>query len=217
MVKELEKKNLSVKVYNQEGKESGELNLNEKIFGIKPKESVVHQVYVSICANLREPWADTKNKGEVRGGGRKPWKQKGTGRARHGSIRSPIWKGGGITFGPLSTRNYKQKINKSMNQLATLMCLSDKVNDGKLLIVDSLPTENKTKVLANWLKQLPCVNRKTLLLLSKVDENLNRATRNLQKLFLKKAVDVSVKDLLRNQYVLITKDGLEQLEKRLLK
>ena len=113
---------LNAKVYNQTGKENGEVELTEAVFGVKPKVSVVHQVFVALRANAREPWADTKNKGEVRGGGRKPWKQKGTGRARHGSIRSPIWKGGGITFGPLSTRNYKQKINKR-----TVLCLTMKI------------------------------------------------------------------------------------------
>ncbi|MFH1142344.1 MAG: 50S ribosomal protein L4, partial [Candidatus Uhrbacteria bacterium] len=89
-----------VKIYNLEGKANSELKLNETVFGVKAKKSLVHQVFVALIANLRQPWAHVKNKGEVRGGGRKPWQQKGTGRARHGSIRSPIWKGGGVTFGP---------------------------------------------------------------------------------------------------------------------
>jgi large subunit ribosomal protein L4 len=96
---------MKVKVYNLEGKETGDMNLSETVFGVKSKPEIVHEVFVALQNNQREPWADTKNRGEVRGGGKKPWQQKGTGRARHGSIRSPIWKGGGVTFGPLSIRN----------------------------------------------------------------------------------------------------------------
>src|SRR3989338_8724646 len=100
-----------VKVYNTEGQTSKTLELNEAVFAIPLKTSLIHQVYQAIRANLRSPWADTKDKGEVRGGGKKPWIQKGTGRARHGSIRSPIWKGGGVTHGPSSERVYDKKIN----------------------------------------------------------------------------------------------------------
>ena len=99
-----------ISVYNQEGKTLESIEVLDAVFGVTPKTSVVHQVYVALLANLRRPWAHTKDRGDVSGGGKKPWKQKGTGRARHGSIRSPIWKGGGVTFGPLSVRNYKQKI-----------------------------------------------------------------------------------------------------------
>lgn len=210
-----EKKNLAVKVYSQAGKEVNEIQLAENVFGIKPTVSLVHQVYVTERANQREPWADTKGKGEVRGGGKKPWKQKGTGRARHGSIRSPIWKGGGITFGPLSVRNYKQKINKKMSKIATAMCFSDRVNDGKLIVVENLENLSKTKDMATLLKSLPCANGKTLILVERMEENLKRALKNLPRVELKKAVDASVMDVLHNQYILVTSNGLKNLEKRL--
>ena len=101
-----------IKVYNLEGKKTGEMELPPEVFDVKFKDSLVHQVYVAHISNARKTLAHTKTKGEVRGGGKKPWKQKGTGRARHGSIRSPLWKGGGITFGPRSERNFSKKINK---------------------------------------------------------------------------------------------------------
>ncbi len=120
---------MKVKVYNLEGKEVKQVELNDAVFNVPVKSSVVHEVFVAQRNNAREPWADTKKRGEVRGGGKKPWQQKGTGRARHGSIRSPIWKGGGVTFGPLSIRNYTTKINKKTRRLATRMCLSDKAQN----------------------------------------------------------------------------------------
>ena len=104
---------MKLDLYNQAGQKSGSMELSDLVFGVKSKMAVIHQVYVALLANLREPWAHTKDKGDVRGGGKKPWKQKGTGRARHGSIRSPIWRGGGVTFGPLKIRNYKQKNESS--------------------------------------------------------------------------------------------------------
>jgi len=114
---------MKIKVYNLAGKETGEMEISDTVFGIKISQELVHQVFVQQTNNQREPWADTKNRGEVSGGGKKPWQQKGTGRARHGSIRSPIWKGGGVTFGPLTDRNYKTKINKKTRQAAIRMCL----------------------------------------------------------------------------------------------
>lgn len=204
-----------VKVYNQTGGEAGQIELDESVFGVKPKESVVHQVYVAQMANAREPWAHTKNKGEVRGGGKKPWKQKGTGRARHGSIRSPLWRGGGVTFGPLKTRNYKQKVNQKMNQLAVKMCLSDKVADAKLVVLEDFSFDGKTKSLANLRQVLPGSGRTTLWLMSEKSEQLIKAARNLVRIDLKMAKDISVKDLLNHQYIVITKKGVEILTKRL--
>lgn len=206
-----------VKIYNQEGKESGELDLNEAVFGVKVKQSVVHQVFNALRANAREPWADTKNKGEVRGGGKKPWKQKGTGRARHGSIRSPLWRGGGVTFGPITDRNYKQKINKEMNRLAVRMCLSDKVASGKLIVLETLESgDGKTKAIANLLKKLPSAGRSTMML-TMGNENLQKAARNIAKLTLQRAQDLNVIDLLEKQYLIATKKDVEVLEKRLSK
>ena len=129
---------LKAQVFRQTGEKIKELELNAKIFGVEVKESVVHQVIVAQMANSREAIAHTKLKSEVRGGGKKPWAQKGTGRARHGSSRSPIWVGGGVTFGPRNIRNFSQKINKKMKTKALFMCLSDKVANNLLTVLDDV-------------------------------------------------------------------------------
>ncbi len=135
-----------VKYYNQQAEVLGEMELNPKIFDVKINPALVHQTVVAQMANMRQVLAHTKGRGEVRGGGKKPWRQKGTGRARHGSIRSPIWRGGGVTFGPTKERNFKKDINKKMKQKAMLMALSDKVSSKNLVILDKLTVDEfKTK------------------------------------------------------------------------
>ncbi len=204
-----------VSIYNKEGEITGELELNDAVFGLKSLSTLLHQVYVALMANARQPWAHTKNKGEVAGGGRKPWKQKGTGRARHGSIRSPIWKGGGVTFGPLNVRNYKQKINRKMNQKAVRMSLSDKVRNGKIIVMDSLDDSGKTNVMATLRMVLPSAHRSTLLLTPEKNEMQLRATRNLQKFDVARAMDVNLVDLMHHQYIITTKEAIDVLESRL--
>lgn len=125
-------------IYNTKGKEAGTIELPERVFGAKKNSALVHQVATAQMANSRKPVASTKGRGEIRGGGKKPWAQKGTGRARHGSIRSPLWRGGGTTHGPLKERTYAQKINRSMNAKALATVLSDKVRESRLLLVDAL-------------------------------------------------------------------------------
>ena len=171
-----------VKLYNQEAKETGELELDDAVFGVRLKDEVVYQVYNAMMANAREPWAHTKNKSEVSGGGKKPWKQKGTGRARHGSNRSPLWVGGGVTFGPLKTRNYKQKIQKKMSRQAVRMCLSDKATEGKLIVLEDLQMTGKTKQMVELRKNLPGLGKTTLLLAENINDSLNLATRNIARL-----------------------------------
>jgi len=131
-------KKITTQVFDQTGKEIKKIGLNPSMFGVEVKESVVHQVMVAQMANFRVAIAHTKTRGEVRGGGKKPWKQKGTGRARHGSIRSPLWVGGGVTFGPRKERNFAQKVNKKMKRKALFMCLTDKVNDNLFFVLDKL-------------------------------------------------------------------------------
>lgn len=206
-----------VKVYNQKGEAVGNLQLSKEVFEVPAKSAVVHQVYNALLANAREPWADTKGKGEVKGGGRKPWKQKGTGRARHGSIRSPIWRGGGITFGPKTERNYKQKINKKMNHLAVEMCLSDKVKNEKFVVLEDFASKGKTKEMFDLRQALPGAGRKTLWLLAEKDTKMKQALRGLATVDLEQAKDVNVIGLLNHQYVIATKKGVEILEKRLTK
>ncbi|MDO8584242.1 MAG: 50S ribosomal protein L4, partial [bacterium] len=140
-------------LYNQQGKDIGTVELSDVIFGVKPEAALVHEVSVAMRANKRRPVASTKTKGEVRGGGKKPWAQKGTGRARQGSIRSPNWVGGGIAFGPNSERNFEVKINKKAKRKALFMALSDKLNDKRIIVVDQITVEPaKTKTAAEMLK-----------------------------------------------------------------
>ncbi|RLC38322.1 50S ribosomal protein L4 [Candidatus Falkowbacteria bacterium] len=146
---------IKVKVYNQKCEAVGEEKLSDKVFGVKVNEALVHQAMVAQMSNERQVLAHTKDRSEVRGGGRKPWRQKGTGRARAGSTRSPIWRGGGITFGPRSERNYKKNLNKKMKQKALFMVLSDKVENKKLVLLDKLEVkEFKTKTMNEMMSKL---------------------------------------------------------------
>lgn len=205
-------------VYNLSGKEAGSIELPEAIFNVAVKPEVVHEVFVAQMNNQREPWADTKNRGEVSGGGKKPWAQKGTGRARHGSIRSPIWKGGGVTFGPLSIRSYKTKINKKTRRLATKMCLSDKAQSGALLIVENFNfAEPKTKLMAAALKALPTKLKSFLVVSASADSNMMKVSRNIPRVTTQVATDLSVMDLLNNQCLVMTKEAVEKLAATLQK
>lgn len=142
-------------IYNAQGKKSGSVTLPESVFGVKWNDSLMHQVVTSMQGNARTPVAHAKNRAEVRGGGRKPWAQKGTGRARHSSIRSPIWKGGGVTHGPLREKDYSRTIPKKMRAKALFIALSKKLADGKILFVDSFGlTTPKTAAAAKALTML---------------------------------------------------------------
>lgn len=205
---------MKTKVYNLSGKATGEVELSEKIFGVKIKPEVVHSVFVAQTNNQRAPWADTKDRGEVSGGGKKPWAQKGTGRARHGSIRSPIWKGGGVAFGPLSVRNYTTKINKKIKRLAIKMCLSDKAVSNNLFVVENFAfAASKTKAFVEFLKAMPLEKRKSFLILATgKDDNLVRMTKNIKKVITMRAEDTNVMVLLAKEAVIISGDALKKLE-----
>src|ERR1700722_697653 len=143
---------MNADVYNLENQKVGTLELPEDVFGARWNAALVKQVLEAQLANRREPWAHTKTRGEVRGGGRKPWRQKGTGKARHGSTRSPIWVGGGVAHGPRNDRDYSQKVNKKMKRAALFAALSRKTKDGELKVFDTFALEApKTKVLASAL------------------------------------------------------------------
>ena len=214
----LDSNGMKAKVYNLEGKETGEIELSDAIFGVKVKPTVVHEVFVAQTNNQRESWADTKKRGEVRGGGRKPWQQKGTGRARHGSIRSPIWKGGGVAFGPLTERNYKTKVNREKRRLATRMCLADKVNHNALWVVENFSfAEPKTKLFVSFLKGLPATEHSFLVLTAGKDTGVMRMTDNLSKIETRRAEDVSVMDLVHKQGVIASKDAVKKIEEVLSK
>lgn len=203
----------TVKVYNVTGQVVGEQSLPGRLFGVKVKPALVHQVVVATQANSRSVLAHTKTKGEVRGGGRKPWKQKGTGRARQGSIRNPQWRGGGVVFGPRSNRNFSQKVNKRMKQSALAMVLSDKVAHDKMIVVDHFTvSDGKTKQLKAALNSLPCAKQGSLLALAQLDSNLIRAAHNIAKLGYCAADSLNVVDLLKYEYVVLDQAAVKKID-----
>jgi len=203
---------IKVKIYNKEGKESGDMELPEEVFGLKIKDDLIHQAYIAHISNSRQVLADTKDKGEVSGGGKKPWKQKGTGRARHGSSRSPIWKGGGVTFGPTSLRNYSKKINKKMKVKALLMVLSSKVRDNELVVIDNFKSEKiSTKSMNSVLSNLP-TKGKILLSLNKKDDNVLKSIENISNVNVIASDSLNVADLLKNKTLIIDKKGIEKIK-----
>ncbi len=210
--------NLKIQVYNQKGEVIGEEKLNPQIFGLKVNPYLIHQVIVVQEANKRQPLAHTKTRGEVRGGGAKPWRQKGTGRARAGSIRSPIWIGGGVVFGPRKERVFKKKINKKAKRLALLMVLSDRVENKKLLLVDKLELkEGKTKEMVNILNNFPFKKKKTLIVLGKIDKKIIRASANIPLVKTILADSLNVKDILNHEFIFLTKNSLPVIESTYLK
>jgi len=212
--KPLAKENyLRRKVYNQDGQEIEELELSEEIFGLKLNKDLIHQAVVAQMANSREAIAHVKDRSEVRGGGKKPWRQKGTGRARHGSIRSPIWRGGGVTFGPTKERNFSKKINKKMRQKALLMVLSSKAKDNELVILDDLKLNSpKTKEMAGIMKNLEKakkdIKRSSLVALVKK----NKAIKNIPKMGAIGINNLNVVDVLKYKYLIMNKEGINELK-----
>jgi large subunit ribosomal protein L4 len=199
--------------YNIEGKQTGDVELNAAHFGVNVNQALVHEVTVAQQANARHPIAHTKTRGEIRGGGKKPWKQKGTGRSRHGSTRSPIWVGGGITFGPRNVRNFGVKVNRKAKQKAFFMVLSDKVAHGKFLLVDRFaPANIKTKELAAFLKKLP-IGSTVLYVAAASRPELVRMARNLNNVFVVTANAVSLVDVLRSKTVIFEDDAIPAFEK----
>lgn len=199
-----------VSVYNLEGQEVGKESLAKEIFGLKAKSELIQQVVVAHLANKRQPIAHTKTKGEVRGGGRKPWQQKGTGRARHGSIRSPLWRGGGVIFGPRNIRNFSLKVNQKVKNKALKMVLSDKAANKKILLFDVLSLkEGKTKLLKKLLTNFKI--KSGLLSLAEKQEVVIRAAKNIPKLGLLAADSLNVYDLLRYEHLILDKEGLKKI------
>ncbi len=201
-----------IKVYNMEGKVVSEREMAPKPFDVKVNEGLVHLAAEAQMANSRVASAHTKTRGEVRGGGKKPWKQKGTGRARHGSIRSPIWVGGGITFGPRSDRNFSKKINRKTKKAALAMALADKVRGEAFIGLDAFTIDGKTKAMAGMLKKLP-VGRKVLLVLPKADKMAIRASRNLQNIWTVTAGDLSLVHVLKASTIVAPLETIALIEK----
>ena len=201
----------SIDVYNIEGKKLKSLDLKEEIFGIEPNEAVVHSVLVNYLANQRQGTQSTKTRAEVRGGGRKPWRQKGTGRARQGSIRAPQWIKGGIALGP-KPRSYKYRVNKKERQLAIKSLLSSKVLENNLVVVDKIDfKEIKTKQMADAMKNLN-VTEKAFVVLPASNEVVQKSARNLENVKTGSVNTINVYDLLRYQKLVLTVDAIKKLE-----
>ena len=207
----------SVSLYNQEGKSVGQVELSNKVFGLKPNRGLIEQAIVTTLTNRRQVLAHTLTKGEVRGGGRKPWRQKGTGRARHGSIRSPQWKGGGVIFGPRKNRNFEIKMNAAAKRKALLMSLSDKVLGERLAVIDGLKFEGpKTKMFAAMLKALP--HKKTnLIVLPSTDMMVVKSARNIPGVTIIRADSLNTYDIVGHQQVFVLQEALPVIEKTFVK
>ena len=200
-----------IDVYDINGKKVKEVELKEEIFGIEPNEAVVHSVLVNFLANQRQGTQSTKTRSEVAGGGRKPWRQKGTGRARQGSIRAPQWIKGGIALGP-KPRSYKYTVNKQEKRLAIKSVLSSKVLENELVVVDELPLkEIKTKEMVKVLSNLK-VDGKALVMLPEKNEKVRKSARNIEGVKTTLVGTINVYDLLKYNKLVVTLDTIKKLE-----
>lgn len=201
----------SIDVLDMQGKKVSTLELNDAIFNKEVNEALIHTVIVNYLANQRQGTQSTKTRSEVSGGGRKPWRQKGTGRARHGSTRSPIWVKGGIALGP-KPRSYKYKLNKKEKQNAIKMILSAKLADNKIIVLNELNlTEVKTKAVVNVMRNVNAEGR-TLLLLSERNETIFKSARNIDKMHISNVDVLNAYELLNNKQIVMTVDAVKKLE-----
>ncbi len=201
----------TIDVYNVEGKKVSTVDLKEEIFGIEPNEAIVHSVLINFLANQRQGTQSTKTRSEVSGGGRKPWRQKGTGRARQGSIRAPQWIKGGIALGP-KPRKYTYKINKKEKRLAIKSVLSSKVLENQLVVIDELPFKDiKTKQMVRALEKNK-VEGKTLIMLPEKNEAVQKSARNIEGVKTTLVNTINVYDLLKYNKLVITLDTVKKLE-----
>jgi len=201
----------TVAVYNTEGQQVGEIDLNERIFGAEVNPALLHQAVVTYRAALRRGTASTKTRAEVRGGGRKPWRQKGTGMARHGTRRSPLWRGGGIVFGP-KPRDYTLELPKKARKVALCSALSAKVRDGSIRVLESWTlAEPKTKMVASVLSNLN-INDGALIVIGSADRNLQLSSRNLPDVSTVLAENLNAYDVLRHENLVLTKDAVDRIE-----
>lgn len=209
---------MKYEVLDKKGEKVGEELLPKEIFEVKMNADLVYQIITSQRSNRRRTIAHTKDRAEVRGGGRKPWRQKGLGKARHGSIRSPIWIGGGVTFGPRKERTYKKKIPRKMKRLALFMLLSDKVKNKRLVLLDKLEIkEAKTKQMVQILDKLPLKSKTSLISLSSLDRKIIRATKNIPRVSTIQVRDLNCLDLASFKYLIMEKQGIKVIKETFLK
>ncbi|MCK5415945.1 50S ribosomal protein L4 [Candidatus Parcubacteria bacterium] len=214
---------MKIKVYNKKAEKVSDSEISDKVFGLDVNESLIHQAYVRQISNERQILAHTKDRSEVRGGGAKPWAQKGTGRARHGSKRSPIWIGGGVTFGPSKDRNFSKNINKKMRQKALLMVVSDRVKDSAMLVMEDINMdEYKTKIfneiVTSFEKKVIKLDEKKkrsiLVINDKKDDKVKNSGRNLTGVKVINLDNINIVDLLKYRNLIITQECVKQLEER---
>ena len=200
-----------VVLYDTKGQQVGDIELNDDIFGVEVNKAILHQVVVNYLANQRQGTQNTKTRAEVRGGGAKPWRQKGTGRARQGSIRSPQWVKGGVALGP-KPRSYRYSLNRKLKRLAMKSALSAKVADQEIIVLDDLKLENiKTKEMVNILNNLK-VQSKALIVLPEKDENVVKSARNIPGVMTTLVNTLNVYDILNHTNLIITKDAIHKIE-----
>jgi len=201
-------------VYNQQGESVGEISLADSVFGVEPNQQVIYDVVKAQNASMRQGTAKVKNRSAVSGGGRKPYRQKGTGRARQGSIRSPQWVGGGVVFGP-TPRSYDYKVNKKIRRLALKIVLSDKVREEKMIVLDSLNLETfKTKGMIQVLDNLK-TSGKTIIVLDEMNENCDIASRNLPNVVTMVSDHISVYDVMNASVIVATENAIKKIEEAL--
>ena len=201
---------------NTNGEKVKDITLNDAVWGIEPNNAVLYDAIVLSRASLRQGTHATKTRSEVRGGGRKPWRQKGTGNARQGSIRAPHWVGGGVVFGPTTEKNYTKKMNRKERRLALKSALAYKAQEKELIVVDSLNVETpKTKEVLNVLESLKA-NRKTLIVVEELTENLILATRNLENVVLIDADEINTLDVVSADNMIITEAAVKRIEEVLI-
>lgn len=206
---------MKLPLYNQKGESVGTVELPKEIFEVALRPDALHQVVISQAAKRRQISAHTKDRREVSGGGKKPWRQKGTGRARAGSIRSPLWRGGGITFGPRKERVFLQKINKRLRRKALFMALSEKAKRNQIIVLDELNAGSaKAKNLAQTLRQLPFQKKaaKTMLVLPGMERNIIRSANNLPSVRTMQAKDLNALDILSTHSLVMPKETIEVIK-----
>lgn len=205
---------MKAEVKNLQGKKVGEITLQQDVFGVVINEELLHSVYVAQSANKRQSTAHTKTISNRAGSTKKPWKQKGTGRARTGSVRNSIWRKGGVVFGPSNEKNYKQKINKKAAKKAFCMALTGKLAAKEMVIIDELKVkDNKTKAFREALDALE-INKRAIIALVEEERQTLLASRNLDRVFNTEVSNLNVSDILNNKFVVISKKGIEVLESR---
>lgn len=208
---------LKTVIYNMKGDKVNSLSIAKDIYDVKINNNLLHQVITSQLSNKRKNLAHTKTRSEVRGGGTKPWRQKGTGRARAGSSRSPLWRGGGVTFGPRSNKNYHQKINKKMCRSCLMMVLSDKIKNKKIIILDKIIfLHAKTKDAMMFLQNLPIDTGTILIITTKINPYTKLSFQNIPYVKTMLANSLDILDLINHDWLILDKESWQMLEKTYL-